>query len=145
MEVTAIIAALEGRLAAVTSFTKLPYVYNVSKNNWKMIQDGYAARPGSTDETATVTNRLTYIQSFEVVLTKGYMQSSVGDLALQSAVTELSDLMHSVFVDAEQTRLNIPSTVLNVLNLSIDEPEVYEDEKVVALTGRINILYRLEV
>lgn len=140
-----IINALEVRVAAVTGYEKLPYVYDIEKNAWKNSIAGFAVRPAATEETTTVTKRLTYIQSFEVVLTGGYIQTAIEDSSLQEVVKTISDLMHSVFVDVEQTRAGIPATVLNVLNLTIEQPEIIEDQKFVALTGVINILYRLNV
>lgn len=140
-----IINALEVRVAAVTGYDKLPYVYDIEKNAWNKSLEGFAVRPAATEETTTVTKRLTYIQTFEVVLTNGYVQASIDDSSLQEAVKTISDLLHGVFVDVEQTRAGIPATVLNVLNLTIEQPEIIEDQKVVALTGRINILYRLNV
>lgn len=143
--VTDIVNAIVARVEAVTSFSKLPYAFDIEKNSWQSSMDGFAVRPSNTEETTSVTKRLTYIQSFEVVLTKGYTQSAIDDSSLQSAVNEISDLIHSVFVDLEQTRAGIPATVLNVLNLTIEEPSIYETQKVVALTGTVNILYRLNV
>lgn len=145
MSVSNIVEAIETRVAAVTNFTALPYVYNIQKNNWQMVKDAYGVRPNSASEADSVSKRLTYIQSFDVVLTKGYVQSSVNDEALRDAVKELEDLMHSVFVDLEQTRVGIPSVVLNVTNFSIEEPEVFDEEKVIALTGQVSILYRFSV
>jgi len=143
--VTEITEALETRTELVTSFSKLPYVYDVSKNDWKRSQDGYGVRSLVAQESPGATKRLTYVQSFEVVLSKGYIQSSVDDLSLQSAVKEASDLLHSVFIDLEQTRVGIPNTVLNITNFSLQEPIIYEDQKVVVLTAEIDVLYRLTV
>jgi hypothetical protein len=140
-----IVTAIENRLGVVTTHTKLPYVYDVSKNNWNLSQDGYGVRPAQTTETDSVSKRLTYIQSFEVVLTKGYIHSSVEDSSLQSAIIQISDLMHSVFVDLEQTRLGIPEIVLNLTDFIIEEPVILGEEKVVSLTGTVSILYRLTV
>ena len=145
MSVTNIISAFETRMEAVTGYKKLSYVYDLSKNNWNMVRDAYGVRPLDATETESVTKRLTYTHSFEVVLTKGYVDSKVSDEALRVAAAELQDLIHSMFVDFERTRLGIPGTVLNVVNLSINSPEVYDAEKVVALTATVNVLYRYEV
>lgn len=139
-----IIQALETRIASVApTYSKLPYVYDINKNTWKKSKLGFAVRPAGATETDSVTKTLTYLHEFEVVLTNGYVQSSTGDSSLQDAVTQLSDLIHSMFVDFENTRLGIPNTVLNVTGLAIDRPEVIDEEKVVALTASVTILYRL--
>lgn len=138
-----IITALQTRVAAVTTYSQLPYVIDVDKNSFKLSQQGYAVRPALASETLSVTKNLTYLQTFEVVLTKGYIQSSVDDSSLQSAIKTNSDLMHSVFVDLEKTRGGLPATILNILDFIIVEPEIIEESKVVVITGQFSILYRL--
>lgn len=126
-------------------YKELPYVYDVVKNNFRTSKSRYGARPLSTVEIDGVVKATTHIQTFEVVLTEGYSQTSISDAKLQEKAFIAYEKMYDIYQALAQNNAGVPGSVLLVQNLSILEPEVLEEDKVVVLRGQFDVLYRIEL
>ena len=130
---------------AGAEYNELKYLEeaSLSKNSFTQGKDKrYGVRPGSTPESAEagVNRDLTYTQSFEFVLTKGYKQSAHSDSAKYEAFLDLHEIALQFYNKVYKAP---PSRALNVVDLIIEEPLFVADDKVAVLTGNVNIIYRL--
>ena len=79
------------------SYSELSYIYDVSQNNFRQSRARYGVRPLSSIELNGVVKNLTHVQTFEVVLTEGYIESKIGDSKIQDKVFVASENMHKIF------------------------------------------------
>ena len=144
--VNTILAGIETRLAAVlTTFTQLSHVLNISRQSFANDNDYYGVYPSAAVEVEGVHTAYTVRQTFNVVLTRGYITSAQGDSGIVTIIEDLYDSMHDVFVDLHKQKAGAPSVVMVVNNRSIEDHEVLEDQKIVVLRGSIDILYRVSL
>ena len=144
--VTDIITGLETRLAAVlTTYAPLRYYFDLSKNDYTGNNNRYAVVPKAIESQAGVIRSVTVNQDFQIVLTNGYRNNPKSDTDLQAVVKELYDKMDDVLNDLFLTKLGVPSIVLLVTLSGIEEPEILEDNKVIALRMNLTIRYRRDL
>lgn len=145
-QITDIVNGIEGRIAAVQpTWAELPYKIEVQKNNLSNHTDRYGARALDSEQLDGVTKQLTFTQSFEVVLTQGYNQSSINDIEQVNAGLSLRAVMLDLYLDFINTKVGLPGTVLNITDLSQGEMEYLEQDKVAILRSTMNITYRLSL
>ena len=130
---------------AGVEYNELKYLdeSSISQNSFTQGKDTrYGVRPSSTPEAdeAGVTKDLTYTQTFQFVLTKGYKTSAHGDSAKFEAFLDLHEIALQFYNKVYKAP---PARALNVVNLLIQEPEFLADDKVAVLTGNVDIIYRL--
>lgn len=143
--VSQIIDAMETRVETATSFSKLRYVYNIERNDYKGNQDRYAVTPGDAPFSSGIVNNYTVDQSFIVSLTTGYRNSAKDDLDLQASVDSLYSEMDEVIKDLHLNKAGLPGIVLSINLDSIDAPEILEEHKVVVLRADFVVKYRNSV
>ena len=104
----------------------------------------YGIRPGPTvrNDIAEVNKSLTYTQTFQYVLTKGFCQDGVSDTDSYEVYLELHEIALRFNNKVLKTKAGLSSRTLNSINFSIEAPE-FLDDKVAVLTGNIDIIYRL--
>jgi hypothetical protein len=130
---------------AGVEYNELKYLDNIGKNSFTQGKDErYGVRPLQTDpnDTASVNKALTYTQTFEIVLTKGYCIDGVSDTDKYEAFLDLHEIALRFNNKVKTTRLGL-ARVLNSIEISIAEPVFLDQDKVAVLTGNINIIYRL--
>lgn len=128
---------------AGSEYNELKYLDDLTQNSFTQGKHRrYGVRPGVTPEAgeAGVTKDLTYTQSFEFVLTKGYKQSAHSDSAKYEAWLDLHEIALRFYNKVYQA---VPSRALNITNLIIEGPTFLADDKVAVLTGNVDIVYRL--
>ena len=125
------------------SYKQLAYVVDIAKNSFKTSNDRYGVRALNAGATPGVTKTVTMLQSFEVVLTKGYIQSSIDDTEQVSKSYELRESAFDIFRNAVNNKVALSSVVMYVSNLQVSEPEYLEDDKVVIMRCTMDILYRI--
>ena len=131
---------------AGAEYYELKYVENVTENSFNQGKDlRYGVRPGITPENGIngTTGHLTYTQSFEFVLTKGYCESAHDDFSKYETFLDLHEIALRFYNKVFTTKAGLPSRVLNAVNLVINEPEFLTQSKVTVLTGNVDIIYRL--
>ena len=130
---------------AGAEYNQLKYLATLDKNSFSGGHDQrFGIRPSvaSRNLEAETTKHLTYTQSFEFVLTKGFCNDGVSDTGQYDAYLDLHEIALNFTRKVIQTKAGLPSRTMNTINFVIDAPEFLED-KVAVLTGNIDIIYRL--
>jgi hypothetical protein len=128
-----------------SSYKKLAYLNDVEKNNYNSNSNRYGVRALSANQVPGVTKYPTITQSFEVVLTKAYRESSLDDTEqLEKALDNFNDML-SIYRELVNSKCGVPNIVLNVNNISIAEPEYIVDSKVAVQRATIEITYRFSL
>lgn len=138
---TAIKSEVSAELGA--AFSELAYVENVQKNSLRTSNDRYGVRPLAVSQLPGVTKFTTYLQTFELILTRCYGQSSIDDSEQVNASLELRALVFDVFKRLINNHAGLTGTVLNVTDLAMAEPEYLEEDKVAIVRATFNVTYRL--
>lgn len=132
---------------AGSEYNELKYLApeNIGKNAFNGGHDRrFGIRPSFTSRNtaAETTKHLTYTQSFEFVLTKGFCTDGVSDTAQYEAYLDLHEIALNFTRKVVQTKAGSVGITMNSINFSIEEPLFLED-KVAVLSGNIDIIYRL--
>lgn len=143
--VSDIVTAMKTEILGVlgSSYKELQFVTNVNRNNFRQSNDRYGVLHGTASQLPGVTRYATWSQVFEIVLVKGYVDSSVSDDIAREKSLELFGKMHEIHQQLINTKAGLPGTVLNVQNtISILDPEYIEAEKVTVLRANVELQYR---
>ena len=136
--------SINTRLAALfPTFQELDYVEEVENNNWNQIEKGYGTRALTANEIDGVNKRYTVNQVYEVILTERYLHSSTDETHLQSTSFDLRSKCLDIYKDMINTKAGLPSEVMNVHTVLIDEPEVETESKVIIQRMEFSIIYRI--
>lgn len=127
------------------SYTALPYLEDVSKNNFRSNNNRYGVRALGANEVPGVTKNVHITQSFEVVLTKAYYESSLDDSNQIETAYDNRENVLDIYKRLVNTRAGIPATVLNITNLVVSEPEYLVEEKVAVQRATMDITYRFSL
>jgi len=125
------------------SYKELAYKIDVQKNNFRQSKLRYGVRALESSEIAGVVKFTTYDQSFEVILTTQYQQSSINDEAQIQAGLDLRASMLDIYKRLINTNAGLPGTVMNVKELVMAEVEYLESDKVAVSKALVTITYRL--
>jgi len=138
---------IETRVAAVAGggYSKLAYVEQIEKNSFNTSNDRYGVRALGALQNPGVTRHTTFTQSFEVVLTKGYIQSSIDDTEQVEKSYDLRAIILDIYTDLVNTKAGVPAVVMNIFNLEFAEPEYLEEDKVVITRSTMDITFRLNL
>lgn len=123
-------------------YSELPFVIDVSKNNFNQNHNRYGVIPVASFETASVTKYVTMQQTYTMVLTKAYIDDGIGDADMQAKRTELQDLFIDIYKNLVNSKAGIPSIVMNITDLNVEDAVFLGDEKVVIMNASFNVLYR---
>ncbi len=126
-------------------FSKLSYLEDIEKNSFRTQNNRYGVRALTATESEGVTKSVRLTQSFEVVLTKGYFQSTINDSKQIEKSLDSRENLLDIYKRLVNTKAGLPSVVLNVTNLTVNEPEYLEDEKVVVQRATMDITYRFSL
>lgn len=139
--------AMESEIAAElgATYSKLAYVVDVSKNSFRTNNNRYGVRALVASEVPGVTKNVHITQSFEVVLSKGYLESKIDDTELITKSLDNRSNLLGIYKRFVNTKAGLPGTVLNVTNLQVDEPEILDEEKVVVQRATMDITYRFSL
>lgn len=143
-----IVNAMNTEIAGVlgSEFKSLAYVADVSRNSFRQSSNRYGVLHGPASQLPGVTRNLTFNQTFTVVLTKGYRESTISDEAARTASIDLYGKMHEIHKQLVASKAGLPGTVLNVeATIEVQEPEYIVEEKVTALRADIQVLYRYDL
>ena len=124
-------------------YKEMAYSNDISLNSFKNCQTQFTVQARDLFQTESVTKFLTFSQTFGIVLTKGYGGGDLTDEESVEASFELRQKMLELYVHLVNTKAGLPSRVMNVVELSMDNPEYLFDEKVTVLRGTFNVIYRL--
>lgn len=125
-----------------SSYQKLAYLENIQKNSFRTGNDRYGVRALDALQNPGVTKQVTLTQTFELILTKGYVESAVSDNNQVSKSYELRALMLEIYKHFINTKAGLPGIVLNVNNLNVASPEYLEDDKLVIQRATMEVIFR---
>lgn len=125
------------------SYSKLAYIEDVQKNSFRTNNNRYGIRALALSEISGVTKFATFDQVFEVVLTKGYGESSIDDEKQIQAAFDLRAVALDIYKRLVNNKGGDPASVMQVDDLQIAVPEYLESDKVVIIRASMNITYRL--
>jgi hypothetical protein len=131
-------------LAASTfgaTYQRLPYVYNVEKNDLRGAKLAYGVRALSAASFGSITRVYALDHDFELILTDTVARP-VNDDERRTVLNTMYDKSDSFFKALVNTKLNLASTVLQVYEPSLLEPEFLDDSKFVILRMRFKVQYR---
>lgn len=137
--------AMESEIQAElgVSYKPLAYIENVEQNSFRTSSERFGVRALTALQIPGVTKFYTFTQSFEIVLSKGYTESSIDDSELVSKSFDNRENLLSIYKRLINNKAGLPSVVLNVFNMSIAEPEILSEDKVVVQRATVDINYRL--
>ena len=141
-----IVTASKSAIAALLpDYSQLDYEYDIQKNSDRANPKGYGFVPLSADFVEGKSLGFTTMaHRFQIILTTDFLnQSSDSEQAL--AIQELYEKMHVLAQDFMSKKLALPTAsykVLLVRGLSFEEPEFFDDNKLVALRANLEMQYR---
>lgn len=140
-----IVSALKTTIQGVaTGYSELAYAKDISKNTFKDSQKKFGVIPKEANETNGTLGFLTFEQSFEIILTNGFINKPMTDSEEQTKSIELQDLAQSIYKQIGNTKAGLPGTVIMVSDLRL-EPSETSDQKIVIQRGTFNIKYKLNL
>ena len=143
-DIADITTAIKGQIITElgVSYKELAYVEDVAKNSFRTSNNRYGVRALVAGQLPGVTKFVTLNQEFEIILTKGYIQSSIDDTSQVTGSLDLRAELLSIYKRLINTKAGLPGTVLNITDLILSSPEYLEDDKVVIQRATMNIQYR---
>lgn len=141
-----IVTASKAAIATLLpTYTQLDYEYDIQKNSERANPRGYGFIPGSADfMEGKSLGFTTMAHRFQIILTTDFLNQST-DLDQSVALQELYSNMHILAQDFMAKKLVLPTAsykVLLIRGLSFEEPEFFEDNKLIALRANIEMQYR---
>jgi hypothetical protein len=127
------------------TYKKLSYVNDVEKNNYFANSDRYGVRALSGGEVPGVTKNVHLTQSFEIVLSKSYRESSLDDTEQSERALDNFNNLLSIYKDLVNSKCGVPLIVLNVTNIQMSEPEYLVESKVAIQRATIDVTYRFSL
>lgn len=124
-------------------YKEMAYNFEITPNTFKNCKTQYAVQAGEVEEVSGVNKYLTFSQTFRVVLAADGCDNGLTDEGSVAASFTLRQKMFELYVHLINTKAGLPSRVMNVSQLNMDNPEYLDDEKVTVLRGNFNIIYRL--
>lgn len=140
---TALLAEVSAELGS--EYQELAYLENIEKNSFRTSNDRFGVRALSSSQIPGVTKNVTFTQRYQIVLTKGYVESSIDDDKQVIASYDLRESMHDIYKRVVNNRGGLPGTILNIFNLTIEEPAYLDDDKVVIIRAEMDVTYRFSL
>lgn len=140
---TAIKAEISAELGA--SYRELAYVENVAKNTFRSGNNRYGVRALGAIQIPGVTKTVTITQDFEIVLTKGFVESNLDDDPQVAMSYDNRENLLDIYKRLVNNRAGLPGTVLNIFDMTISEPEFLEDDKIAIQRANMSITYRFSL
>lgn len=136
--------AIEAKLAVLlTSFTKAPYVWDLSANNVKTSKNAFRVVPGDASSVEGSLRTITMNQKFTVFLTTNFINKDSCDLVLQAAIESLYESLELVTNEAMQRRFAI-ARIMNVASVELSAPEIDRENNTVTIGATYSVFYRME-
>jgi hypothetical protein len=123
------------------TYQELRHVFNLINNDIRSGRLAYGVRSLAGNSAEGVNRVYTMDHGFEIILTDTIARAD-SDAQRQTAIATMYDKADAIFKAIVQTKVNLPTTVLNVFNPTLLEPEFFDDEKMVALRMQVTIKYR---
>lgn len=138
--------SIKVRIAAeLPDYSELAYKRTLEKNNFRTTSKRYGVLPLSGNQIDGVTKHMTMVMTFELTLTDQYFETNIDDTKKDISAMELRQNWLKVYRDLVKSKAGLPSQVMQVTSAELQEPEFLDDQKVVALRGRCDITFRINL
>jgi len=132
-----------------STFKELDYSISPAKNNFRGNSERFGVTPQGAVEVPGTTTFVTMDQEFTIVLTNGFTANRDNDTVQLDQGLDLYEQMDSIqrqLIKVKAGGANILlSTILQVSDFSISDPEYLEVEKVVILEATMLVRYRKSI
>lgn len=125
-------------------YQELSHMINIEAENLKGNKQRYGVRPLGGSSAAGLTRNYTLDHEFEIIISDEYFPNPSNDQNQREAAFGLFNKMDSFLKEVFISKAGLPSIILNIDNISMDEPN-YEIKNVVILRAQLNIKYRQPV
>lgn len=122
------------------SWSKMRRVFEPERNDLRATFMSYGVVHGAASDADGVTGVYTFDHNFRVKLLTTIVDRTNDD-AIQTSINDLYDNIDNLIKKFVSTKLELPTTVLNVDTPGIDEPVIL-DNKAVLLEFTFNVKYR---
>lgn len=136
--------AMESTMATVLGATyfELDYKHDLPKNDFRNSDKRYGVVPLGGLQVEGSIKVYTVDQVFEMVLTHGTIDRDT-DEDRSAKEFLLFEKTHAILKEMIQSKLGIPSLVMNVSNLDLADPEFLEPDNIVVQRTRLTVKYAL--
>jgi len=141
---TDLITAIKAQVTGAIGFQELPLVIDPQKNAKRMTRQKFGIIPGSATQISGQTRFYTMDHSFIIELTDDYINTKASDEGKRAATNNLINKAHDVFKALIKNKAGLPGVVMNVKELSLQEPVYFEEEDTVVLNMGFIITYRVQ-
>lgn len=124
------------------TYQEIPFVYELERNDIRRAALGYGVRPLNADTTEGLVKAYTLDHNFEFIFTDAWARAGNSDSQIESAFNTMFNQCDEIFKALLNSKINLPSTVLNVQDPSISEPELLNDNKLAVLRMQYVVKYR---
>lgn len=141
--VTDILGAIETRVQAVlpNTYSRLRYTYDLEKNEFRDIEDGYAIGVASGETVTGINRAATFDQTFFVIITDRYINRGT-DAKEREILKDIYDNLETVYKDIFQSKAGLGNIILVVQDIGFEEPEKLSDG---TLSVRMNFTVKYRV
>ena len=139
-----IITEMESIIVATVSaeWNKLPFVHDLAKNSKRTTRFAYGVRPlAANTAEGGIVRAYTLDHFFEVILTDTITNRGSDD-PITTSLGILYDVADDIFKELVNSKVNLPLVVLSVSEPSMQQPEIIESAKIVALRLQLKVKYR---
>lgn len=127
-----------------SSYHELRDTIDPQRNESRIFHNGWAVRHGAAKDAAGITNAITLDHAFEIIVGK-LNPRRMEEKELQVIVNELYDKLDQISVKIFQTKLDLPTLVINVFDPSIDPIDLTNDKEFAGLRMQIYVRYRSNI
>ena len=125
------------------NYKPMSYLEEVEKNSFRTSSERFGVRPLESSQVPGVTKFTQFIQTFEIVLSKSYYESSLDDSEkIEKSLDNRQNIL-AIYKRLVNSKGGLPSVVLNIFDLSISAPEYLEQDKVAIQRATMNIQFRI--
>jgi hypothetical protein len=143
MSVSAIVTGLKSVIeTTLTSFEELNFAVETQDNPRRTSENRYAVLPLGINEVEGRNLEVTVDQTFKIKFTNNYNRNSTNDTSKQSVINSLLDNMLTVYAAIVKGKAGAPSSVMNVYNMSVENPIDMKENELIILEMSFLIRHR---
>lgn len=123
------------------TWQRLQFIFDVTKLNERTGKQAFGIRPLGAVPNETVTKSFTQDHDFELILSDTFARGQ-SDIQREEVLDVMYDRQDEIMQQMVLTKINLSSTVMNVSQPTISEPEFFDDNKLVVLRTQYTVKYR---
>jgi hypothetical protein len=124
-----------------SDYAELPFAYRI-ENNSKIVAKGYTVIPKEASEEVTTNRAILVNQKFQIIINDCFLSSNASDSNKRAGIIALCDKLVGLYVEVAKNKGGLPGIIVIVSDMSIDDPEILEDNDFVCLRLNFSIKHR---